>query len=190
EGLVLAVILAFVARPLVVGSLLLPVRLRWGEHLFVMWGGLKGAVPIVLGSFVLLADVPESQEIYGIVFVVVTFSVIFQGASVPSVARRLGVPMEEVQPEPWDVKVRFKSEPRGVHRLGVGHGSPASGSAIRELAIGSDTWISLVVREGRPVQARGDEVLQPGDEVLLLTDEEDVGSIRGVFDSPLRRPPR
>ena len=54
DGLLLAVLLAFVARPFVVGLLTLPMRLRWGERLFVMWGGLRGAVPIMLGTLALL----------------------------------------------------------------------------------------------------------------------------------------
>jgi potassium/hydrogen antiporter len=93
DGLVLGVILAFVARPLAVGPLLLPARLTSGERLFVMWGGLKGAVPILLASFAVLGGVHDAERIYGIVFVVVAFSVVLQGASVPYAAARLGVPM-------------------------------------------------------------------------------------------------
>ena len=61
-----------------------------------MWSGLKGAVPILLAAFALLAGVGGADRIYGIVFVVVAFSVIFQGATIPFVARRLGVPMKTV----------------------------------------------------------------------------------------------
>jgi cell volume regulation protein A len=93
DGLVLAVVLAFVARPLAVGPLLLPARLANGERLFIMWSGLKGAVPILLASFAVLAPVDEADRIYGIVFVVVAFSVILQGASIPYAARRLRIPM-------------------------------------------------------------------------------------------------
>jgi cell volume regulation protein A len=93
DGLVLAVVLAFIARPLAVGPLLLPARLTNGERLFVMWSGLKGAVPILLASFAVLAEVKDANRIYGIVFVVVAFSVLLQGASIPHVAERLGVPM-------------------------------------------------------------------------------------------------
>jgi potassium/hydrogen antiporter len=93
DGLVLGLILAFVARPLAVGPLLLPARLTSGERLFVMWGGLKGAVPILLASFAVLGGVHDAERIYGIVFVVVAFSVVLQGASVPYAAARLGVPM-------------------------------------------------------------------------------------------------
>ena len=99
EGLVLAALLAFLIRPLVVGALLLPVRLDRGERLFVMWSGLKGAVPILLASLAIIGGVDDGQEIYGIVFVVVLFSVLVQGSLVPVVAGRLGVPMER-QSEP------------------------------------------------------------------------------------------
>jgi potassium/hydrogen antiporter len=60
----------------------------------VMWSGLKGAVPILLAALALIGDVDDGAEIYGIVFVVVLFSVLVQGTLVPTVAKRLGVPME------------------------------------------------------------------------------------------------
>jgi cell volume regulation protein A len=93
EGLVLAVILALVARPLAVWPLLAPVRMRPRERLFVIWAGLRGAVPILLATFALLAAVDDAERIYDIVFVVVAFSVIVQGSTIPLVARRLGIPM-------------------------------------------------------------------------------------------------
>ncbi len=97
DGLVLALVLALVARPLAVGPLLLPARLTNGERLFVMWGGLKGAVPILLASFAVLGEVENADRIYGIVFVVVAFSVVLQGATIPYAATRLNVPMRTAQ---------------------------------------------------------------------------------------------
>ena len=76
-----------------VAALLLPARIAGGERLFVMWGGLKGAVPILLAAFALLEHVHGATRIYGIVFVVVAFSVLVQGATIPFAARRLGVPV-------------------------------------------------------------------------------------------------
>ncbi len=96
DAILIALILAFVARPLATGPLLLPARLRRGERVFVMWSGLKGAVPILLAAFALLEGVGGADRIYGIVFVVVAFSVIVQGATIPFVAGRLGVPMRTV----------------------------------------------------------------------------------------------
>jgi cell volume regulation protein A len=93
EGLALAMILALVARPLAVGPLLLPVHMRTNERLFVIWSGLRGAVPILLAAFAVLAAVEDADRIYDIVYVVVAFSVIVQGSSIAFVARRLGIRM-------------------------------------------------------------------------------------------------
>jgi cell volume regulation protein A len=89
RGLLLAALLAFVIRPAVVGPLLLPVRLDPNERLFVVWSGLKGAVPILLAALALIGGVDDGAAIYQIVFVVVLFSVLVQGTVVPLLASRL-----------------------------------------------------------------------------------------------------
>jgi cell volume regulation protein A len=99
EGIVLAVVLGLLARPLAVGLLLLPARLSWGERAFVAWGGLKGAVPILLAALAVLAPVDEADRIYKLVFVVVTVSVVVQGTLLPAAARLSGVPMRVRPPE-------------------------------------------------------------------------------------------
>jgi len=95
RGLVLAVLLGFVIRPLVVGPLLAAMRLTWGERGFIVWSGLKGAVPILLASLAVVGGADDAAEIYGMVFVVVLFSVVVQGTLVPTVAARLRVPMDD-----------------------------------------------------------------------------------------------
>lgn len=94
-GLALAAALTVVIRPVLVGLLLLPVRLGRGERAFVLWSGLKGAVPILLGTFVLSADVAQARRLYSIVFVVVLVSVVIQGGLVPTAARLLRVPTRD-----------------------------------------------------------------------------------------------
>lgn len=89
EGGVLAVVLAFVARPLVVAGTLPRAGLGPPERLFVMWSGLKGAVPILLAAFAVLAGAPDAERVYVVVFVVVLVSVLGQGTLVPAVANRL-----------------------------------------------------------------------------------------------------
>jgi potassium/hydrogen antiporter len=96
DAILIALVLAFLARPLGIAPFLAPLHLRRGERVFVMWSGLKGAVPILLATFALLEHVPGGDRIYGIVFVVVAFSVIVQGSTVPYAARRLGVPIRSV----------------------------------------------------------------------------------------------
>jgi potassium/hydrogen antiporter len=180
-GLALAVLLTLVVRPLLVGLLLVPVRLAWGERLFVLWAGLKGAVPILLGSFLLTAEVPDASRLYAIVVVVVAFSVIVQGSLVPTVAARLGVPMRTVEPEPWSLGVRFRQEPRGLCRQIVAAGSPADGARIGDLQIGETAWISLVIRDDQPMPVRGSTTLQAGDEILALTDPERGPDLAATF---------
>jgi cell volume regulation protein A len=90
EGLALAGVVALLARPAVVGLLLAPVRLGRGERLFVIWGGLKGAVPILLAAFAVTHHVRDAARIYETVFVVVLASVVVQGGTIPAAARRLG----------------------------------------------------------------------------------------------------
>lgn len=184
DGLGLAVLLALVARPLVVGPLLLLSRLRNSERLFVMWGGLKGAVPILLGTFAILGEVEGADRIYNVIFVVVAFSVIVQGGSIPWVARRLGIPMRVVEAEPWDISVRLREEPADVRRYEVREGSRAIGEAIRDLPLGENAWISLVVRDGRPVQARGSLRLEQGDELLALVPAAEADELQRVFGGP------
>ncbi len=94
QGILLALLLAFVIRPIVVLPLLVPFRLSWGERGFIAWSGLKGAVPILLASLAVVGGTAEAEAIYGITFVVVLISVVVQGSTVPGVARRLGVPIE------------------------------------------------------------------------------------------------
>jgi potassium/hydrogen antiporter len=98
DGLLLAAVVALVVRPLVVGPLLAPARLSAGERAFVVWGGLKGAVPILLAAFAVGRGVAEATRIYELVFVVVLASVLVQGTTIPLAARRFGVRMERVAP--------------------------------------------------------------------------------------------
>jgi cell volume regulation protein A len=181
EGIFLALVVAFVARPIVVALLLARVRMRLGEKLFVTWGGLKGAVPILLAAFILVAEVRGSLTIYNIVFIVVAFSVIVQGSLIPVVAERLGVPMRLVEPEPWGVSIRLR-EPGNVQRYTIGNGSRVVGSAIRDLPLGERAWISFLVRDGQAQQARGSHVLRVGDEVHVLADAEDARVLQRLFE--------
>jgi cell volume regulation protein A len=154
-GMVLAAVLAFVARPLVVGPLLARSGLRRNEKAFVIFAGLKGAVPILLGTFLLADHVDDADRLYGIVVVVVLFSVLVQGSLVPAVAHALHVPMRETEPEPWSLGVRLRDEPDGVHRLRVRRGSLADGRTLEELEeLPERTWVSFVVRRGGSSRCR------------------------------------
>ena len=181
-GLAVGLLLAVVVRPLLGWPLLLPARLTRGEHGFVLFAGLKGAVPLLLGS--MLLELHGGARLYGIVVVVVLVSVAVQGTLVPVVARRLGVRMRRVEPEPFSIGVRVRDEPQGAHRVTVEAGSVADGKRIADVpGLAEGTWISLVLRDGGLLPVRGDTVLEAGDDVLVLIDEEqDPAVVCALFD--------
>jgi cell volume regulation protein A len=170
DGLVLALALAFVARPLAVLPLLAPARLHLGERLFIAWGGLKGAVPILLGALAVLAGVDDEGRLYGIVFIVVLFSVIVQGSSVPFAAKRLGVPFRQIDHDLAEV-LEFV----------VGDHAFATGRRIRELPLGERAWVGVLIRDGRPHRIEGNVVLQAGDRVHVYALPADAAALERVF---------
>jgi cell volume regulation protein A len=184
-GLALGVALTVVIRPLAVGACLISVRLQPNERTFVLFAGLKGAVPILLGEFLRAAHVADAERLYGIVVVVVIFSVLVQGSSVPGVARLLQLPMRTVETRPWEIGVRLADEPEGVHRFSVARGSAIEGCTVEGLGdrVG-DIWVSIVVRTTGLVPVRGDTELQAGDEVVVLADPELRDTLAELFGRP------
>ena len=176
-----------VIRPVLVGPLLLPLRLAWGERAFVLLAGLKGAVPILLGILIREADVPGAERIAAIIFDVVIVSVIVQGGLVPQLAAWFRVPMRDVEQQPYVGGLRFNEEPRDLQRFVVERGSPADGATVADLSLGEHGWVSLVRRDGVSVPLRGHTTLREGDEVLAFAEPDlDVGDLFRA-DRPARR---
>lgn len=181
-GLVLGAVLMVLVRPLGVLACLLPEQLKNNERAFIAFAGLKGAVPVLLGEMLRAANVPQAERLYGVVVVVVTFSVLVQGGAVPSVARILRLPMRATEPEPWALGVRLRDEPQGVHRLTVAAGSTVEGTTIADLGDGvGDVWVSMVVRASGLVAVRPEIQLQADDLVVILADPELGDSLGEMF---------
>jgi cell volume regulation protein A len=96
-GLILSLFLMFAARPAAVLATLVFSELNLKEKLFVSWGGLRGAVPIVLATFPLIAGLHQAQIIFNLVFFIVLTSVLLQGTSLISVSRWLGLTGPEIR---------------------------------------------------------------------------------------------
>ncbi|MEO8095418.1 MAG: cation:proton antiporter [Pseudolysinimonas sp.] len=183
-GFAIAGLLIFVIRPVLVGLLIVPVRLQRGERAFVLWAGLKGAVPILLGMLVLGSGAPDAARLYAIIFIVVVVSVLLQGGLVPLFARLLRVPTKAVPVRPWSLDIRFADEPDGLHRHVVAPGSPADGRTVAEISRGDDDWISLISRSGRNIPVRNGTTLEAGDVVLTQTDG--AASLKDQFTPPAK----
>lgn len=96
-GLLIAFFLLLVARPVAVFITLLPWKMPLNEKVLVSWVGLRGAVPIILATYPLVAGVPDAALIFNIVFFIVLISALIHGTSIPTVARWLGLaaPLQE-----------------------------------------------------------------------------------------------
>ena len=171
DGVALAVVLALVARPLAVALLLLPARLGWNERAFIAWGGLKGAVPILLGALAVLAGVDDASRLYGIVFVVVLFSVVVQGTSVPTAAERLRIPFRRVDHDLAEVLEFIVRED-----------AFARGRSLGSLPLSERAWIGVVIRDGRPIDVSDDVVLASEDRVHVYCQPEDAAVLERIFE--------
>lgn len=171
-GLAIAGLLIFVIRPVLVGLVIAPIRVTFGERAFVLWAGLKGAVPILLGMFILGSSVPGADRLYAIIFIVVLVSVLLQGSLVPVLAKAFRVPTRAIPVRPWSLDIRFADEPDGLHRNVVAAGSLADGRTVAELSAGDDDWISLISRSGRNIPVRNSTRLRAGDVVLTQAERE------------------
>lgn len=184
EALAVALFLTFVARPLVVAVTLKPLRFNNREIAYIAWVGLRGAVPIVLAVFPVMAGIPGSLLLFDVTFAVVLFSLLVQGATVPWAARRL------------DVEVPGGGEPLEAKEVWIGHEAVLALVAFRveprSLAIGAPPGTladlhgrpvrcAALVRDGRPLADPRDAVLAANDEIWLLASPEQVEHLTELF---------
>jgi cell volume regulation protein A len=182
-GLLIAATLTLVIRPVLVGLSLLPARLDRNEAAFVLFAGLKGAVPILLGTYLLTEQVADGERLYLIVVTVVLFSVLVQGGLVPWTARVLRLPVRAVIPEPWSVGIRLQRDPEDVQRVTVAAGAIADGQTIDDLDdMPDDVWISLIVRDDQVLAATGETRLTAGDQMVLLAQRQYHERLRRLFE--------
>lgn len=171
-GLLMAACLMLIARPLSVFVALLPTAFNWREKLFISWVGLRGAVPIILATFPLLAGLPQADLIFNAVFFIVLTSVLLQGTSLAPVARWLRV---EVPPAPKRLYPIEYTPIRGLQselkELPVAAHSSMDGQAIVELGLPPNFLIVLIARANEFLLPSGGTILQGGDTLLVLADE-------------------
>ncbi|MBN1206012.1 MAG: potassium/proton antiporter [Myxococcaceae bacterium] len=181
-GLGLSLFLAFIARPVAVLLCLLPFRFPAGEILYTGWVGLRGAVPIILATFPVLAGAQGAQAIFNIVFFIVVVNGFIPGATVPWVTRKLGLAANVPEPPPAVLEIASTQLLNGeLSAFYIDAASATAGARISELPFPPESAAMLIVRGLELLAPKGDTVLQAGDHVYVFSRSEDLPFLRLMF---------
>jgi cell volume regulation protein A len=185
-GLALAFLLMLVARPAAVWASTASSDFTHRDRALLGWAGLRGAVPIVLATFVLSSNVAHKDTIFNAVFFVVVISTIVQGTTLEWVARRLGLlaPAPPVYDAPLEVGPASKLD---LVDFSVAGDHAVNGSAVRELGLPRDALIAVINRDGETIPPRGSTVVQPGDRLFVLVPHKQRADLEDVFSRWRRR---
>lgn len=178
-GFLIAAVLMFIARPLGVFASLIFTKFNLREKTFISWVGLRGAVPIILATYPLIAGVEQADLIFNIVFFVVLTSALIQGASIPLVARWLGVDQLMTKKPIYPIEVNpmhgFTDELKEIH---IPDNSTCSGKTIVELTLPENLLVILIARDKEFLVPNGGTTLLAGDTLIVLSDKESFDKVK------------
>lgn len=180
-GLALAAVLIVVARPVAVWISTLASRtFNRRERLLLGWAGLRGAVPIVLGTFVLSSHVRGANTIFNAVFFVVLVSAALQGTTLEWVAKKLNLLVVFPRAEaPLEVTRDWHSLNLAEFPVAADHA--IAGSAVRELGLPREALIAVLVRGDEAIPPRGSTTIEPGDVLFILAPHGKGPELEDVF---------
>jgi cell volume regulation protein A len=185
-GLALAAVLVILVRPAAVWLSVVRQDYSQRERALLGWAGLRGAVPIVLGAFVLSSEVEEAETIFNAVFFVVVVSALVQGMTLERVAKRLGL----VNPGPAVVAPPLQLDALSSLDLvdfAVAGDHAIAGAAVRELGLPRSALIAVVARGEETIPPRGSTMIQPGDRLFVLVPHARRADLEDVFERWRRR---
>jgi potassium/hydrogen antiporter len=173
EALALSAVLILVARPVaaVVATVFAPLNMK--ERLMLGWAGLRGATPIWLATFPVVAGIKEGNVLFAIVFFVVVSSTLVQGASFEPLATRLGLTTDEpALPRRLLESGRIRRMGGDVIAYRLPPGAAAVGHPVRDLELPREALVNVIVRDGDAIPPRGSTELREGDELHILVRSE------------------
>jgi cell volume regulation protein A len=173
EGTVLAVAAVVIARPVSVFVATLFGGFQVRERLVLGWAGLRGAVPVVLATFPVLAGVPDSERFFNIVFFAVIVSTVLQGMTFEWFAERLGVTTnEKAVPTPLTNTGAIRRLGAEVIEFEVGPKDAAVGVRVRDLMLPREALLNVIVRGEQAIPPRGSTEVVAGDRLHVLVRQE------------------
>jgi cell volume regulation protein A len=184
-GTIVGLALTFVARPVMVALCLVPLRFPRNDVLYVGWVGLRGAVPIILATFPVLAGAPGAARLFNIVFFIVVLNAFLPGTTVPWLTRRLE--LESQEPPPPEAVLTIESFDRLDGELlsyYVDEALPVAGMMLHELPFPEGAAVTMIVRGRELIAPKGDTRLEVGDHAYVLTKPDGVGMVQLLFGHP------
>jgi cell volume regulation protein A len=179
----LALVLVVVALPVAAVLATLPFLYKAAERLLLGWAGLRGAVPVVLATFPVIARVPDSLEFFNIVFFAVLLSTLAQGTTFEPLARRLRLTTTEpALPRPLAEAGTIRRLGAEVFEYPVAAADAIAGARVRDLGLPRDAVVNVIVRGQQAIPPRGSTRLRAGDELHLLVAEESARTVRELID--------
>jgi cell volume regulation protein A len=178
-GLILSLVLMFIARPVSVFLSLAFTKVSFKEKVFISWVGLRGAVPIILATFPLLAGVKYADLIFSVVFFIVFTSALLQGWSLTSVAKwlKLDAPFIKKIKSPIEFESRQGDE-NDLYDFYISENSNATGKTVVELGLPKESLIVLINRYEQYVVPKGGTTIETGDILLILANKKILPDIK------------
>lgn len=191
QGLAVVGFLLFIARPIAVTASLTPFRFPWREIGFISWLGLRGAVPIVLAVFPVMAGVPDAASLFDVTFVVVLVSLLIQGATVAPAAKLFKVIIPP-RAEPIDRQEIWAGAalPIEVVQFLVERDAPANQRSVESLIAKVDDprfTCVFIARDGKLLPADSALELQEKDVVGWITTTDELEPLSHVFTRQRQR---
>jgi cell volume regulation protein A len=186
SGLALALVLALVSRPVAVWASTAWSDFTPREQLLLGWAGLRGAVPIVLATFVLSSEVDSGSTIFNAVFFVVVVSATVQGTTLERLAGALGLlsPASPRREPPIQVDALSALD---LVDFVVAPDHAIAGAAVRELGLPRSAIVAVVVRGADSIPPRGSTLIEPGDHLFVLVPHPRRPAVEDVFARWRRR---
>ena len=184
-GVALALLLAFVARPLFAFACLLPFRYTFRESTYVGWVGLRGAVPIVLAIYPVLERAPGAHLIFNVVFFVVVANALVPGATVRWATRVLKMEVEE-PPRPRAILELESMAPLKGELMGfyIDEALAVAGVPLQDMPFPDGAAVAVIIRGDEMIPPKGATALMPGDHIYVLAKPEDRQFMLLMFGRP------
>jgi cell volume regulation protein A len=173
DGIVLALVVLLVARPVATMTMTSPREFTLRERVVLSWAEMLGATPIVFAALAAAGGISGSREIFDLVSVAVVTSTLLQGLTFEPLARALGLTgVAPLLPRPlaeFGGASRLRAE---IVEFPVTAADGAVGRTIRELDLPLGITVALIVRDGEAVSPADGERLKAADTLHLLVREE------------------